>query len=275
MKISRFLRNKSNLLIVSVAFLVANQAFAKEYSADQTPSKMIGVYFGGFGGWGFFKPRVSQKGTAFFAESAGGALAVNAEGKASTSHFGFGGLHLGYEWLDRSDKSWSIVPGVEFEGFYFTNKMKAEVINPTTRLPEHDFKNTFPTRTGVFIADGTVALENKYIVPYIGVGVGAGIISIHDADSKQVDPIEVGINHFNADKRAFDTSFAAQVKAGLRYKIFKHMRIFGEYRYLYLSPINLVFGSTDYPTHAVTAPWNVRISNMNYSLFSLGMDFTF
>lgn len=262
--------------LFAIFFLTLGSLAAAENSSMQKmDSSPIGIYFGGFGGWGFVQPDVAQKGTAFISENSGGALGVNASGKSQTSDFGFGGLHVGYEWSSKNERSWCFVPAAELEGYYFANTVTANIENPTTRLDLHKFKDSFPTRTGIFIADAILALKNKYIIPYVGAGVGVGIISIHRADSLQTDPLEANINHFNSDRRSYDSSFAAQIKAGLRYSIFKYMRIFAEYRYLYISPAHFIFGSTVYPTHVTTTAWNVRVSDLQYNLFSLGIDFTF
>lgn len=261
-----------NFYSLAVGFFVA---LGNLTAAEKENSSPIGIYFGGFGGFGFVQPNIAQKGTAFPSEAAGGALAVNASGEAKTSYFGFGGLHIGYEWVNKNEKNWSLVPAVEFEGYYYANTVKANLENPTTRLDLHTFKDSFPARTGVFIADAILAFNNKYLVPYIGAGVGAAMISIHNADCLQTDPLEANVNHFNSDPKAYASSFATQVKAGLRYPVLNYMRLFIEYRYLYLFPVNFLFGSTDFPTHVTTSPWNVRFTNLQDSLFSLGIDFTF
>jgi hypothetical protein len=49
----------------------------------------------------------------------------------------------------------------------------------------------------------------------VGAGIGAGVLSISDADSLQVSPREPGINHYNSNRNSSDVTFAAQVKAGL------------------------------------------------------------
>ncbi|MGD2169630.1 MAG: hypothetical protein PVI40_05275 [Chlamydiota bacterium] len=255
--------------------ILGSTAIAEDNKQKKNSDKPIGIYFGGFGGWGYFTADVAQKGTAFIPASSGGDLNVNAIGKSKNNEFGFGGLHIGYEWLSNKDKSWSITPGVELEGYYFSKTSKANLENSSIRLDFHEFADSFPMRIGVVVADGILALTNDYIVPYIGIGIGAGIISIHDADSEQTDPPEPGVNHFNSDPDAFDWSFAVQAKGGLRYQLFKYMRLFAEYRFLYVSPTNYTFGSTQYPDHVPTSNWDVRFSKMYTNLFSAGIDFTF
>jgi len=240
--------------------------------SNASTKKPLGIYFGGFGGWGFSSADVSQKGMAFLPASSGGTLSVDAKGSSKDSGFGFGGLHLGYEWNGIS----YIVPAIELEGFYYAGTQKADdLVNDSIRLSHHDFSDTFPMRVGTILVNGLIAYSNQYLIPYLGVGVGAGITSIHDADSKQIKPLEVGINHFNSDTSSSNTTFACQAKGGFRFPITTYFRPFIEYRFLYFSPLNYTFGSTQYPTHSSTSSWEVRFSQFYQNLFSVGMDFTF
>lgn len=270
----RFL--KPFISLVCLLFCIQASAMSHSDTQEKLPSDLIGVYFGAFGGGGFFSTDIAQRGTAFLPESSGGALTVDARGKSSGDWYGFGGLHLGYEWLAKdTQKSWSITPAVEVEGYYFTKTIQTNIEDKNNILEMHVFKATFPARFGVLIFDTVVALTNDYITPYIGAGVGASSMTVHSADSEQIDPPEPGVNHFNSDRYTTSWGFAAQVKAGLRYQLFKHMRLFGEYRFLYRSAQDMVFGSTRYPTHSVTSNWNVRLSGLYYNMFSLGIDVTF
>lgn len=256
------------LFALCVFFMGALEA--KVATPDE--GKPLGVYVGGFGGWGFSKVDVTQKGTAFLPASAGGTLYVDATGSSKDNSFGFGGLHLGYEWLD----SWMLTPGVELEGYYYASTQKAaDLVNDSVRLSHHDFSDTFPMRVGVILANFVLSYSNEYVIPYISPGIGVGITSIHNADSKQIKPLEAGINHFNSDPDASDSSFAVQGKVGLRFPIWKYVRPFIEYRFLYLCPLTYTFGSTQYPTHPETSDWDVKFTNFYHNLFSIGIDFTF
>ncbi|MBS0626879.1 MAG: hypothetical protein JSS09_01560, partial [Verrucomicrobia bacterium] len=212
---------------------------------EKTPSGALGIYFGGFGGFANSSSTyITQKGTAFFSADSGGPMSVNAKGSSNSSGIGFGGLHVGYEWLRNKTGGFCLTPGVELEGYYFTNTKTASLNNPTDRLDSHKFKDSFPMRVGVALINGTLAFTNDYITPYIGVGVGANMVSIHSAKATQVEPPEPGINHFNSDTSAFNWTYALQAKTGLRYALSKYCRIFGEYRFLYLPSTNYTFGST-------------------------------
>jgi len=233
------------------------------------------IYIGGFGG-GIYSSssRATQLGTAFFTEAAGGPLAVNARGNINSTSSGFGGVQLGYEWSN-GYRGW-ISPALELEAFWYSHTKSGDLINPTDRLPEHDFVDTFPMRTGVYLANAVFSFNNssfRGFSPYVGGGVGAARISISGASSIQIDPPEVGVNHFNSQRSDSTWAFAAQVKAGLRYNFFKSFHIFGEYRYLFIDSSNYILGSTVYPAHAPTSPWNVNIKNIHYNAFVFGIQY--
>lgn len=239
--------------------------------AQDTPAP-LGLYFGGFGGWGVSNTHMSQEGTAYLPAASGGELSVDATGTAKDHSFGFGGLHLGYEWFG----AWVLTPGIELEGYYFASTMKAKDLqNDSVRLSHHDFEVTLPMRSGVILANILLSYPNKYAEPYISPGIGVGITHIHDADSKQIKPLEVGINHFNSDTSASSSSFALQAKAGVRFPIWEYVRPFVEYRFLYLCPLSYTFGATEYPTHSQTSSWKVKLSRYYTNLFSIGIDLTF
>lgn len=238
-------------------------------------------YIGGFGG-GLYSDstRISQMGTAFFTEAEGGPLAIYAKGKTKSTSTGFGGVQIGYEWRDSAlsigCSDWSLSAAAEIEGFWYSHKKKGHLINPTDRLPEHDFLDTFHINSGVYLANAVLSLNNSCfssLTPYIGVGVGATRLSFRDADSLQTSPVENGVNHFNSRRNDDSWAFAAQAKAGIRYNFCESFHIFGEYRYLYIDSSNYIFGSTVYPTHAPTSPWNVKVHNIQYNAFVLGIQY--
>ncbi len=234
---------------------------------------LSGFYFGGFGGWGWNEFDVVQKGIAFYLSPAGGPLVVDSDGSTDSNSYGFGGVHFGYEWLSQKNESWSVTSGLELEGYYFSETPSVHLVNPTERLDFHEFIDTFPMRTGILIADYTLAFTNDYLTPYISGGMGAAITSIHHAVATQIEFPEPGINHFNSNPDAFNWGFAAQFKGGLRYSIFKHMRIFGEYRFLFIAANDYTFGHTVYPGHVATADWLISFNGSCNNLFSFGIDF--
>lgn len=169
-----------------------------------------------------------------------------------------------------------LAPAIEVEGMYFANTAKkAHLDNPTTRLPAHKFTDTLPMHIGVLLANGILEFNNDYISPYVGVGVGVGFVSIHDANSAQVAPPEGGVNHFNSDPSDFNSLFATQAKAGLRYRFLKHYRLSAEYRFIYMTSSDFVFGSTRYPAHVPTSPWMLKMGGLAYNAATLGIDFIF
>jgi len=184
------------------------------------------MYVGVFGG-GIYSnsTQVSQMGTALFLEAEGGPLAVEARGHAKGSGSGFGGVQIGYERSKCSYNictGWMIAPAAELEAYWYSHTKKGHLNNSTDtdRLPEHDFLDSFPINAGVYLANAVFSVNNCWqLSPYIGVGVGATRICIHNATSIQVAPPEAGINHFNSEQNDASWAFAAQAKAGLRYKI--------------------------------------------------------
>lgn len=238
-------------------------------------------YVGGFGG-GLYsnKPKMRQTGTAFFSEAEGGPLAVDARGRSKRNRTGFGGAQIGYEWrqcpfqLGCSD--WNLTPAAEIEAFFYHQKNKGDLINPTTRLPEHDFVDSFPMNVGVYLVNGVISLNNccfQNLSPYVGGGLGAANIHVRKAKSLQVAPPEFGVNHFNAKRSDHDWTFAAQAKAGIRFNFCERIHFFGEYRFIYVQSSRFNFGSTVYPAHAPTSTWIVDINDMCYNAFVFGVQF--
>jgi len=237
------------------------------------------LYIGGFGG-GIYSnsEKVTQYGTAFFSELTSiGPLSIIAEGHLNKTSTGFGGVQLGYEWSKPLNSCWSIAPALELEALFFNHNKTGHLINQTViGLDEHDFVDSFHMNSNVILANIVVAINSDSLCgfsPYIGGGIGATRISLTKADSLQVEPPEAGVNHFNSNTSDSSWAFAAQAKAGLRYNFFKMFHIFAEYRYLYVDASNYIFGATNYLTHVPTSPWNVKIDNVNYNAFAIGIQF--
>jgi opacity protein-like surface antigen len=264
------------LLAVLTLSTMNGSLFAWE-CCEPTPENRL--YIGGFGG-GIYSnsTKMSQMGTAFFLEDTGGPLAVNARGRTKKTSSGFGGAQIGYEWLQGRQiacTDWSLAPAAELEAYWYNHNKRGHLINATERLPEHDFSDSFRMHMGVYLANAVFSLNNRCwsLSPYIGGGIGATRISLRNAKSLQVSPIEPGINHFNSKRNDSSWAFAAQVKAGLRYKIFESFHIFAEYRYLFVDFSNYILGSTVSPTHAPTSPWNVKVKNIHYNAFAIGLQY--
>lgn len=266
--------------LIAACALTSSVLTAKQSTADEEEeesSDMIGVYFGGFGGWIFpYSVSVTQRGTAFYKDSAGGPLDVEAHGSAQGKTKGIGGAHLGYEWMCPISPGFRLAPALEVEGSYFANtNKKAKLSNDTARLPEHNFIDNFPSQIGTLLANGILEFNNDYVSPYFGVGVGVGFVSIHDAKSAQIAPPEAGVNHFNSGPSDYHSLFATQAKAGLRYRFLKHYRLSAEYRYIYITSSDFFFGAARYATHVPTSPWTVKFGRLAYNTVTLGLDFMF
>ncbi|WP_439544584.1 outer membrane protein, partial [Hyphomicrobium sp.] len=207
---------------------------------------------------------VTQLGTAFFPEAVGGPLSVNATGRTDSGGVGFVGGQVGYEL---SSYPSVVLPAFEIEGFYLdTGSRRATLQNPSIRLPEHTFENTFPMNNAVVLANMVLSFPTSYpgVTPYIGGGIGGARVSIEGANSLQTNPIEAGINHFNSGTDSSAWTFAAQVKAGVRVSLGRNAFVFGEYRYLYVGSVDQTFGPTVYPTHAPTSAWTVRLDETSH-----------
>jgi opacity protein-like surface antigen len=245
------------------------------------PSECNRLYVGAFGG-GIYSnsTKLIQRGTAFFPEDTGGPLAVDARAHSRKNSTGFGGAQIGYEWkqcpLCIGCSDWSITPAAEVEAYFYRHTKKGSLMNPSVRLPEHDFEDSFPMHMGLYLVNGVFTLNSCCLgkfSPYVGGGIGAAHISIRNAKSLQVAPPELGVNHFNSDRHDSTWTFAAQAKAGLRYNICERLHIFMEYRFSFVDSSNYTFGSTMYPTHAPTSTWGVDIKSIYYNAFAIGLQF--
>ena len=247
------------------------------------PSPSDRIYVGVFGGGtGISTGDISQKGTAFFPEADGGALAVNARGTSNNGSTWLVGGHVGFRWssrvLDNISPQWTFSPATELEGYYLGSHTLsgAELNNETTRLTEHDFHVKYPEKTGVFLVNailnaGSSSFEK--LNPYVGVGVGMAVNVISGASSTQVAPYEAGVNHYNSDPSDSALLFAAQPKVGVSFKCNKNTSIFAEYRFLYLSSTDYTFGSTVYPTHVTTTSWNAKLGSQYYNMGTIGINY--
>lgn len=279
---------KSNIpaitAFIALAMLHTHANAAETYKGawKEAVSTTGGFYAGLFAGGGTtHHNNVNQTGTAFFSAAAGGPLAVNATGATDNNATGILGLQFGYEArnaMSPNPQAISLIPAAELEGYYLRVRQTAQLQNPTSRLPEHVFDDSFPMNTGVILANSVWIIKIPSMTrvdPYFGLGVGAATINISGAYSKQVAPYEAGVNHFNSNPNASDWVFAAQVKTGLRFLLNEHWRLFAEYRFLYLGASSFTFGSTQYPTHVATTNWNSNISNQDYNMGVAGVQYTF
>lgn len=260
-------------LIPALGLLLASPGFAGTMGQMVSPGN---IYVGVFGGAGASNNlHVSQYGTAFFLESEGGPLAVNAFGKVRSETVGFVGGHLGFEWTDFTS-AWGITPAFELEGFYIgKNKFKGHLFNNTSRLPEHDFFVRYPQESGVFLVNALLNMNpwQSMYKPYLGLGIGSAITSISNADSLQLAPLEANVNHYNGNTHDKGVTFAAQVKAGLTFDINPNFNIFAEYRGLYMGDTHYMFGSTIYTNHAPTSSWTAKLNSQFYNLGAVGVHF--
>ncbi len=257
------------LALAFMAGLVVTPAVAADKPAR-------GVYIGVFGGGGSGSATdVSQIGTAFFPDAAGGPLAVNASGRTDSGGVGFVGGQVGYEL---SSSPSLVRPAFEIEGFYLdAGTRRATLHNPTNRISEHTFDATYPMNNAVFLANMVVSFPTSYpgVTPYIGGGIGGALVTIDGAKSLQTNPSEGDLNHYNSGPDSSGWTFAAQAKAGVRVAIGRNAYVFGEYRYLYVGDVDQTFGSTVYASHVPTTAWTVCFDATSYHLATAGIGFDF
>lgn len=256
-------------------------AFASHAQAQSTAVTAPGkVYVGVFGGSGSSNNfNGSQYGTAFYIESLGGPLAVNAFGKVHNKSAGFYGAQLGYQAQGialMSTSQWTLGPAVELEGYSMSRKsFTGDLTNNTARLPEHDFVVTYPMSRSVFLGNAVLSLDNPCIRfhPYVGLGIGSGLVRISGADATQVAPVEAGVNHYNANTSDSNSAFAGQIKLGVSYDINQYVSVFADYRWLYLASTHFTFGSTVYAGHPETSSWQVKLDAQRYNMGNIGLRF--
>lgn len=257
------------LTLAIIASLVAAPAVAADKPAR-------GVYAGVFGGGGFSSATdVTQLGTVYFIEAAGGPLAVNAKGRTNSGGGGFVGGQIGYEL---SSSPSLVRPAFEIEGFYLdTGTRRATLDNPNNRLAEHTFDTTYPMNSAVFLANMVLSFPTSYpgVTPYIGGGIGGALVTIDGAKSLQTNPSEGALNHFNSGPDSSAWTFAGQIKAGVRVAISQNAYVFGEYRFLYVGAVDQTFGPTVNAGHAPTSAWTARFDGTSYHLATAGIGFDF
>lgn len=274
--LSLFSRKRLFTLLAMISLHTVSASAMAWDCCDPCPCNCNRMYVGAFGG-GIFSnsTRVIQMGTAFFSEiDSIGPLPINASGHTKSTSSGFGGVQIGYEWSKCCCSDWTIAPALELEGFWFNLTKKGHLINAIGSLEEHDFVNSFRIDSGVYLVNAVLSLKSpcmRCFTPYIGGGIGATRINIRDAKSIQVSPVEPGINHFNSRRNDASWAFAAQAKAGLRYTFCEKFHLFGEYRYLFVDFSNYILGATEYPNHVPTSTWNIKVENIQYNAFAIGI----
>ena len=210
-----------------------------------------------------------------------GPLNVFAPGTLNSKGTGLVGFQIGKEWsgwrFGSGGNCWALLPAAEFEASYQRDTLEGHLVNPTARLPEHEFEDTFPMNTGVFMANAVFSLQTPLprIHPYIGVGVGTAYTSISGADSTQILFPELGVNHFNSGPDSSRWSFAMQAKTGLRFDITERIWLFAEYRFQNIQATDYTFGSTVFPGHIATTDWNVHVGSISRNFAVGGLGFSF
>jgi len=241
------------------------------FSSLLTAYESTGFYLGGFGGLGYSgSNRIFQKGQVHYE----GPAVVHAVGRSLATTVGFGGAHFGYIFREPFPIPISCQPELELEGVYFSDEENAVLGNRLHHDLPHLFHIIFPMRVGLITVNAATALGSYALAPYGGIGFGAAIVSIHNADIFQLIPNEPGIDHVNSDDKALDWTYTFLVKAGLRYQCIQFLRFFLEYRFFYIPATRHLFGSTIYPRHVPTTRWEISLHSRPYNAFAFGLDIT-
>lgn len=260
------------LTLALVASFLATPAIAQSDEAVAARDLYVGIFGGGGTSSG---GDVTQRGTAFFTEAAGGPLAVNATGKADGSSGGLFGVQLGHEW-----SRGSLLAAIELEGLYLPGRTaSARLENSASpgRTEERTFDNSFDMSSTVLLGNLVVGFPTRYsgVTPYVGAGIGIAQVDITNATSTQINPAEAGVNHFNSGTDSSAWTFASQIKAGVRVALGSDAYVFGEYRYLYVGATDQNFGPTVYPAHVPTTDWSVRFDGTSYHFLAAGIGLSF
>lgn len=274
---------RQGMLVMGVVIATTSIGYAGTMDSKHIASG--NAYVSVFGGAGTSNNvSVRQFGTNYYIEAVGGSMAINAFGSAQSGTVPIVGGNAGYQWSQIAFTSSSILSGIspatELEGYYIGkatltgHAVDNGIIRPD--LSEHNFLVTYPITTSVFLINAIANLDlagHPNWHPYVGAGFGAGMFSITNAVSTQLDPnlADIGVNHYNSNPNSSASTFAGQVKAGLSIDISDHFSVFGEYRWLSLASSNYIFGSTVYVDHAATSSWLVNLGTQIYNYGSAGI----
>lgn len=269
------LRLLSSMLILSFS----TQVFASQ-PATTSVTDSRKVYVGLFGGGSSANNfSMNQYGTAFYTEANGGPVAVNGVGRINGSSASFFGVQLGYQsqaMLFGHGTEVTFTPAGELEMISMSkNTFNGTFTNNTDRLDAHAFALSYPMNRNIFLVNALVNFSHPRcpIHPYIGFGIGDAVIRINGANAAQINPLEAGVNHYNANPSDSTSTFAGQIKAGFTYDICQYVSAFAEYRWLYLASTQFTFGSTVYPTHVVTSSWQVKMDAQTDNMLDIGLRF--
>ena len=238
------------------------------------------VYLGVFGGVAETSAfNVAQLGTVFTPELNGGPLAVDAFGSASSRSASLFGVQIGYQIPEiMLNQQWLLAPAVEIEGLSLANKTyHANLPNPNSRtiITEQDFQASYQIKQNVFLINTVFNLYHPcwLVQPYVGFGIGGALVRMSNTYAGQLNPPELGINHYNANNNDTNSTFAGQFKAGLSFDINKCITLFAEYRWLYVANTHFTLGSTAYPTHVATSDWQIKLDPLRSNIGTVGIKF--
>lgn len=258
-------------MIGKLALAAALMMAASLAWADEQPA-----YVGVFGGVGALSDtRMQQQGTVItpfpFPD-----INVNAKGDADATVAPIAGLQFGYGlWHSAAPSGWAATLDGEVEGLYLSAEPKGVLdIDPQALGTQYV---SLPLTTAAALVNAVIEVQTPYsetLIPYAGLGAGYGMVFVNGSNS--TNPSEPGINHFNSEPDASAGGLALQAKIGLRAHLTGHWSAFTEYRHVYVAPVGLGFGETDYPgEHLPTTRWKVDLGAQNYNLWVAGLSYRF
>jgi hypothetical protein len=232
------------------------------------------LYMGFFGGGGISaSSRFNQNGLSnLFVKT-----------KLQPSSAGIGGVHLGYQWpgFRVTDMVWAL-PNIELEGYYLGTTQSGEwstILNWPHRNKHVTIANrvnSFPMNMGVLFLNGGLEFSDLTFYQfhlYFGGGLGASFVSISRAHFNQINLGERDMSHFDSKGNANEWAFAGQGKGGFSFDMTARLRVFAEYRFLYIAPTDYTFRSKKLPHHSPPIKRNIRFDRLIYNMGAAGFEF--
>jgi opacity protein-like surface antigen len=255
--------------------ILANKIVDKDNHPNSKPYPLYVSVFGG--GGSLFTRKIEQTGLAFN-QGSNLNVPVDVSGAGSRNSVGFGGVHVGYKWLDllksNEGSRWGLTPATEIEGYYLGGTQRDNLNNNKNKSADYSFKATYPLHNGVFLANAILninPLDKLKFHPYLGAGVGAALVATSGAESIQTAPEKSSLNYYGSKSNSSDWAFATQAKLGLSLDFTSSSSIFAEYRFLYLAPSQYTLGSTKNQSNIASSSWDIHMGGLYSNMGTLGV----
>jgi len=254
--------------------IFSNKVVNKDNNSAVKPYPLYVSVFGG--GGSLFSRKIEQTGLAL--NQVGNLnVPVDVASSSAKNAVGFGGIHVGYKWIDllkSNDSSrWSLTPATELEGYYLGGTQR-DTLNSKDNSSDYSYKTTYPLNNGVFLANAVLninPLDKLKFHPYLGAGVGAAFVATSGAESVQLTPEKSNLNNYASKSSSSDWAFATQAKLGLSLDVSSSSSIFAEYRFLYLAPSQYTLGSTKNQSNVASSSWDIHMGGLYSNMGTLGV----